>query len=321
MNSSVTGIRALLSTPNPSVGLEIAADRVTAVALSWSHGCPVVAAWASTVLPEGTIVPSVNALNIMEHSAVTDAISLVFNQLPYRPSRVAVIVPDSAAKVSLVRFEQVPARMPDLDELIRWQVQKSAPFRLQDAQVSSTPGITTQDGSQEFIVALMRRDVVQEYEDVCDAAGAQAGVLDLASFNLINLSLVSFDPGDGDWLLVHVAPGYNTLAIVRGKTLIFFRNRPAEGNDSLLNLAHQTAMYYQDRLEGNEFSHAQLLRHSGLDDGVESAELLQHTLGDRIGVPVRPLNTSVVTPQSASTDLGVLAAPIGLLLRERSNYS
>ena len=317
----MTGIRALLSTPSPSVGLEIAADRVTAVALSWSNRCPVVAACASTMLPEGAIVPSVNTLNIMNHSVVTEAISLAFDQLPHRPSRVAVIVPDSAAKVSLVRFEQVPARTPDLDELIRWQVQKSAPFRLEDAQVSFTPGNTTQDGGREFVVALMRRDVVQEYEHVCDAAGAHAGVIDLASFNLINMSLASSGPEHGDWLLVHVAPGYNTLVIVRGKSLIFFRNRPTEGNDTLLNLVHQTAMYYQDRLGGDRFSHAQLAGQSALDDGVESGELLRHTLEAQIGARVQPLDTSVVTPLSGSTDLRVLAAPVGLLLREQTNYN
>ena len=61
------------------------------------------------------------------------------------------------AKVSLVRFEQVPARAQDLDQLVRWQIRKSAPFPIEEAQVSYVAGQRASDG-QEFIVTLARRD-------------------------------------------------------------------------------------------------------------------------------------------------------------------
>ena len=321
MSPRVTGLRALLTTPGPSVGLEIAADRVTAVAVSWSKQRPVVAAYASEALPSGAVVPAVTAVNVVDRTAVTDAIRRVFERLPRRPSRVAVIVPDNVAKVSLVRFEKVPTRAADLDDLIRWQVRKAAPFRLEDAQVSSTPGAATPDGGREFVVALMRRDVVEEYEQVCGAAGGHAGVVDLASFNLINMALASAGSEQGDWLLVHVAPGYSTLAIVRGQDLIFFRNRPAEGDGNLANLVHQTAMYYEDRLGGGGFSRALLAGQATLDDGDGSNEILRRTLEDRLGARVEPLDTSIVTPGAGGADPAALAAPIGLLLRERLGHN
>ncbi len=40
-----------------------------------------------------------------------------------------------------MRFEQVPARAQDLDQLIRWQVRKAAPFAIEEAQVSYVPGV------------------------------------------------------------------------------------------------------------------------------------------------------------------------------------
>ena len=58
-----------------------------------------------------------------------------------RPRRIGLIVPDPIAKVSLVRFEKVPARAQDLDQLIRWQVRKAAPFAIEDAQVSYVPSV------------------------------------------------------------------------------------------------------------------------------------------------------------------------------------
>ena len=57
-----------------------------------------------------------------------------------RPRRVALVLPDTVAKVSLMRFEKVPAKAQDLDQLIRWQVRKAAPFQIEDAQVAWVPG-------------------------------------------------------------------------------------------------------------------------------------------------------------------------------------
>ena len=39
-----------------------------------------------------------------------------------------------------VRFEKIPAKAQDLDQLIRWQMRKAAPFKIEDAQVSLGPG-------------------------------------------------------------------------------------------------------------------------------------------------------------------------------------
>ena len=319
-------LRALLSTPGPAVAVEVAADHVAAVQLGWSKHGPVLAAHARTELPDGALTPGVNALNIVDRTAVTDALRSVFGQLPRRPSRVALIVPDSVAKVSLVRFEKVPARAGDLDQLIRWQVRKAAPFRLEDAQVSYTPGAGT-DGGQEFIVALMRRDVAEEYEHVCAAAGAHAGLIDLASFNLINAALAGAVPDAGaDWLLVHVATGYSTLAIVRGRDLIFFRNRPAGGDANLADLVHQTAMYYQDRLGGSGFARALLAGEAHLGGVDGGGDAVRRTLADRLTATVESIGASVIAPVTDRTGadaalLDTLAAPIGLLLRDRGGQA
>src|SRR6185503_16765807 len=144
----------------------------------------------------------------------------------------------------------VPERARDLDELIRWQVRKAAPFRIEDAQLSYVPGLKAADGSTEFVVVMARRDVVREYETACEEAGAQAGIVDLSTFNVINAVLAGPGAPSDDWLLVHVTHEDATMAILRGRHLVFFRNRTAEGEGSLADMVHQTAMYYEDRLSG-----------------------------------------------------------------------
>ena len=202
-----------------------------------------VTAHAVEPLPADAVVPSLNASNIVEPKAVGLALRQVFERMGIRPKRVALAIPDSVAKVSLLRFEKVPQRASDLDELIRWQVRKAAPFRIEDAQLTYMPSLKTPDGATEFVVVMARKNIVREYEAVCEAAGAQAGVVDLTTFNVINAAFAGPQPPAGDWLLVHVAQEDATMAILRGDSLVFFRNRVADGEAGLADMVHQTAMY------------------------------------------------------------------------------
>src|SRR4029077_11435423 len=136
----------------------------------WPGGEAVVSAHASEALADGALVPSLTAANAHDRPAVLAALTRLLDQVG-RPRRIGLIIPDVVAKVSIVRFEQVPARTQDLDQLVRWQVRKSAPFAIEDAQVSYVPGLAAGDG-HEFVVTLAKRDVIQEYEALCGEAGA-----------------------------------------------------------------------------------------------------------------------------------------------------
>src|SRR5829696_9269354 len=210
-----------LASPPPSVGVEIASDRVTAVSLTRQAGGWIVGAHGSERLPAGVVTPALNATNIHDGRAVSAALRATFEKLGSRPRRVALVIPDTAAKLSLLRFDKIPAQA-DLDQLIRWQMRKAAPFKPEDARMSWVPAAPLPGGGREFLVTLARRDVVESYMQACADAGADAGVVDLASLNLINAALASGSDSAGDWLIVHIAADYATLAIVRNKDLIFF---------------------------------------------------------------------------------------------------
>src|SRR5258706_385108 len=152
----------------PPVAVEIAAGRVWAAAVEWRGGQPVVALHAIEPMPEGALVPSLTTTNTHDRSAVMTALNRVLDKMG-RPRRISLAIPDVVAKVSLVRFEKVPPRQVDLEQLVRWQVRKSAPFPIEEAQVAYVPGIRADDG-QEFIVALARRENINEYEQLCAEA-------------------------------------------------------------------------------------------------------------------------------------------------------
>jgi Tfp pilus assembly PilM family ATPase len=292
----------LASSP-PDAAVEIAPERVSAATMAGRGTSLAVQSHATEALPPGAVVASLGAPNILDQAAVTHAVRTVLGRLDGRVSRVALIIPDVAVKVSLVRFDQVPARRDDLDQLVRWQMRKSAPFPIDDACVSYSRGATVPGGGGEFVVAVARRDVIEQYEQACSAAGVYAGLVDLATFSALNYVLESPNAPTGDWLAVHMRPGYTSIAIARGEDLIFFRNRADGDDESLTDLVHQTAMYYQDRLAGQGFSRV-LLGGSGRVPG--AVDIARRGLEERLGGNVDALGPS-----------DVLAPLTGMLLRTR----
>jgi len=309
-----------LASPPPGVAVEITATRVTGVAIADHGGTRVVAAHATEPLASGLATPSLNAPNVHDERALAAIISGVLQNLGHRTKRIALVLPDSIAKVSLVRFDKVPAKAQDLEQLIRWQMRKAAPFRIEDAQVAWQPALPLPDGGREYLVTVARRDVVHSYERVCEAAGAHAGLVDIASFNQVNAVLAG-ESIAGDWLLIDVAADYATLAVVRGDDIVFFRNRTAAGESDLVELVHQTAMYHEDRLGGGGFTRAILSGVSVL--GVEAAERLRRALEERIALRVEPIDfrrgADLRDRIAAGPELlDMLAPAVGILLRERS---
>jgi type IV pilus assembly protein PilM len=316
-------ILALLrDSPAPAVAVEIASGRVSAASLEWRGDQPVVAAHATELLPDGALVPSLTAANAHDRAAVVGALSRLLDKVG-RPRRIGLILPDVVAKVSIVRFEQVPAKTQDLDQLVRWQVRKSAPFPIEDAQVSYVAGLRADDG-HEFVVSLARRAVIQEYEALCAEAGAHAGLVDLATLNVINAVLAGAGAPAGDWLLVNIAPDYTSIALLRGPNLIFFRNRAAETDGTLADLVHQSAMYYEDRLKGAGFSRVILAGASAA--GAQQAsdiDELRRSLEDRLRTPVEtvdPRTAAALTDRitAAPALLDALTPLVGLLLRDHA---
>lgn len=309
--SMLASLTSWLSSPGPTAAIEIAADRVTAV-LAGSGRPFEVTGHATEALPAGAVQAAVTGTNVQDRPVVTAAIRAVVDRLPTRPVRIGVVVPDSAAKVSLVAFDSPPRREADLGPMVQWQVRKAVPFRLEEAQVAYAPGVRLGDGGREYLVVVMRRDIVEEYEGVCRDAGLQPGVVDLATLSLINAGLTGrHEDAGADWLLVHGAAGYQSVGIVRGEHLVLFRNHV--GEDGVSDLVHQTAMYYEDRLGGTGITRVLVARHGG-SPGVEEAA---RVLATRVGAVLEPVRPKVAFRGDDSA-LPPLAAPIGLLAREHA---
>jgi Tfp pilus assembly PilM family ATPase len=319
--SVLTDWFSLRQAPVPTSALEIASNRVSAATVDLRGGRPTVAAHAVELLPDGAVVPSLANVNLADRQTVLAAVTRVLEAIG-RPRRLALILPDPAAKVSLLKFEKPPVSEADLDQLVRWQIRKAAPFPIEDAQVSHVRGARVADG-QEYIVTLARRDVIREYEDLCEAAGAHAGLVDISTFNVVNAVLAGGADKSGDWLLVNVAPDYASIAILRGADLLFFRSRSSEADGTLADLVHQTAMYYQDRLSGSGFARVLLCGAAAAGGRLAiDVDQIRKGLEQRLQTPVQTVDprTAVTWTDRISAShamLDTLAPVVGALLRGR----
>ncbi|MEP6916281.1 MAG: pilus assembly protein PilM [Acidobacteriota bacterium] len=312
-----------LSSRPPTAALEITARRVTVAVVGHQNGARVLSAYASEPLAPGVVEPSLNASNIHDAAALSMTIRKALDGVTPRPKRVALVLPDTVAKLSLLRFEKIPPKMQDLDQLIRWQIRKAAPFKADDAQVAWVPGVALSEGGREYVVTVARRDVIESYERACEAGGAHPGIVDVASINLVNAVLAGLagSPPASDWLLVNVAPDYSTIVVVRAGDVVFFRTRVSDTDADLADLVHQTSMYHEDRLGGGGFSRVVLAGASSR--GIERAERLRREMEERVGTSVEPLDFRgtvamrdriVAGPELLDT----LAPSVGVILREQA---
>jgi type IV pilus assembly protein PilM len=309
----MTSRASWLAAPPPAVAIDVTSRRITVLGISATGRGSAVRGFAAEPLPPGAVVPALTGQNIVARDVVVTALTKALQRAGLASTRrAALLVPDSVARVSLLPLASVPTRPADLDQVLRWQLRKSAPFPIEQAQVSYSPASRTVEATT-FAGVIARRDVITQYEEVAAAAGIHAGVVDLASFNVMNAIMAGEEPA-GDALLVHVTPEGTTLAILRSSEVLFYRHRTSVEDEPLGALVHQTAMYHEDRLGGGRFARVWL-------SGTGSTPDVRRAIADRLGADVHTVDVRrlLAFEEGALTGdlLDAIAAPVGVLLRDR----
>ena len=313
----------MFRTPQPQAAISISGDGIAAVGLTRTTGRPSISVKEVVPLERGVVMPSMTSSNIIDRKSVAVVLNQILTKYKTRPTRVAMVLPDAVAKVTLLTFDTVPERGEDLAQLIRLKVQKSTPFNLDEAQLSYIDCGKNIDKQMQFLAVLVQKSVLNEYENICNDAGLHVGRVDLTSLNLINANLyTNRNQQIGDWMLVHVAQHYNTVTVVRSKQIIFYRSQTADPDHSLEDFIHQTTMYYEDRLAGNGISHV-VFAVSSIENIAEPIESVfeqafkgsPNVIFEQVG---EKLSTAIHNVRQVPiSKLDSLAAPIGILLRDR----
>ncbi|HEY5055685.1 MAG TPA: hypothetical protein VII58_05965 [Acidobacteriaceae bacterium] len=135
-----------------------------------------------------------------------------------RGREVTLVVPDTAARVLLVDFDELPAKAAEAFPVVRFRLKKLLPFDADDAAVSYQVMSQTRAGTQVLAVA-MPREVLEEYESLVREAGYEPGAVLPSTL----AALAGLDEDARPSLVVNAGRESVTTAIVRAGVLLLHR--------------------------------------------------------------------------------------------------
>ena len=208
------------------MAVEVRAEGV--VAARAEDAAAMLTAVARVDLAEGMVAPGLRAGNVVDKAAIVAAVRQVLDGIAGRGFErggggrlrdVTVIVPDSAARVLFLDFDQLPSKAAEALPVVRFRLKKLLPFDADDAVVSYQT-MASEKGLVKLLVVAMPKAVVEEYEGVALAAGYLPGAVLPSTL----AALGGLDETEGAVLVVNAGVGAVTTAIVQAGTLLLHRS-------------------------------------------------------------------------------------------------
>lgn len=153
-----------------------------------------------------------------------DAVQRILNQLRpgldarQRESRIPVvaILPDFAAKVSIIPFEEFPKQTAEQLALIRFRLRRGVPFDVDQAALSWQ--VQSVNNKLEVAAVAVAKPVIDQYELALQAAGLEPGLITISS-----LAACDLIPSTGTTLAARINGRILTLTVVQGTLLRLYR--------------------------------------------------------------------------------------------------
>jgi len=199
---------------NPLLACEITAERVIAArAAGAGNAIDLVSA---RTLPQGAVTPMLAGANVPNPAALRDAITDAIASVGARSRDLIAVIPDSAVRLVLLDFDELPEKRQDADPVVRFRLKKSLPFDVDQAALSYD--VRRGNGNLKVVAAVVPGAVLEEYEAAFRDAGFSPGVV-LPS---MLAALGPVDPVEPT-LVVKIDSATTSVAIVRRYDLLLYR--------------------------------------------------------------------------------------------------
>lgn len=194
----------------------------------------------------GTLVVSPVEDNLLRTDAVVSAIARLAPVNGSRKRRpAAIILPDYAARVSVLDFDSFPSAPEEQLSLVRFRVKKTIPFDIDSAAVSYFVQPVANKKKIEVLAVTVAMEVMARYEALFRSEGFHPGVVTTSALAALNLYR-----GDGNAVVVKLSGRALTVAVIAGATVKLFRcvllDEATE--EEILGVLHPTFAYVEDEL-------------------------------------------------------------------------
>ncbi len=167
---------------------------------------------------------------VMDASAVTEALQQVFRDAKIRSKDVAISVSGQAA---IIRKITVPLMTNDeLDEQIQWEAEQHIPFDIKDVQIDHQVLRRAPDeGQMEVLLVAAKKDQIEDYAQLVRSAKLKPVVCDIDAFCTQNLFEFTrgLDP-TSTVALLNVGASVSSLNVISGGVSAFSREIANGGN-------------------------------------------------------------------------------------------
>ena len=117
----------------PYTAVELTPEGALAATLPSAGAAPV---YAFAPLPAGALVPGIAEANIKAPDAVAEALRAALDQIEPKKHSVSLILPDTTARVFVLDFDSLPAKLEEAIPVLRFRLRKMVPFDVEHAAVS-----------------------------------------------------------------------------------------------------------------------------------------------------------------------------------------
>lgn len=240
--------------PPPSLACEFTADAVCAA--RWTPGATQPEQVVTRPLPAGALKPSPSRENLAEPRDVADAVASALAEVT-RGSRsrnrdIALLLPDLSARITVLQFDQLPAKPEEVLALLKHRLKKTVPFDVEDAAIS----FEVRDG--EVLAAVAPRAVIGQYESLAEELGYLPGFVTLSTLAGLGLMVPETGPASGSMLL-RSGGRLMTIAMIGGGRLRVLRvseeesavpSEAPETQEEIFHDIYSSAVFYQDNYGG-----------------------------------------------------------------------
>jgi type IV pilus assembly protein PilM len=205
------------------------------------------------MLGERSLAASPSAPNLLKPQAYRDALARRVGTSSPRRNSAALVIPDYAARMALLDFEEFPAGEQERQALLRFRLRKSVPFHIEESQVAYS--IQLQEARRiEVLAVAIAQPILSEYETLFLEAGFRVGLVTPSSVAALPL----YETGaDGLSLAVKMAGPVLSALLLDQRRLRLVRcldlsagesETTQESSDAVLDLLQQTVAYAEDQL-------------------------------------------------------------------------
>lgn len=176
----------------------------------------------SLPFPENTLKVSYKEKNIVDPDMFTETVRTAFESINGRISYAGLSLPNKVAKISILKFEDLPKDDEDIQRMISWQIKKTLRYPEENEKISYYKLEKDEEGKQKLFVTMGNRDVLKQYELLFKKIKIRAKTIRPASINQFNFFANEL-PHQGTVTYVGVYSNYFVFFVFEDDLLQFCR--------------------------------------------------------------------------------------------------